>query len=81
MKHKNGEKLSDDELIKTALDHMAEALCFLFETQDREGQALAFMLDSAIKYGTVVLAGGDVLDASADFTRWEKNRRNYRIEL
>ena len=60
----NGVKLSDDELIKNALDHLAEACAFLFETEDREGHALAFMVDSALKYGEVVRRGEDVLLAT-----------------
>lgn len=63
--------LSEQEIIKTALDHLAESLCWVYETKSPEGHALAFMVDSAVKYGQVIMRGDDVLLASADYTEYE----------
>lgn len=65
-------KLQDKENLKHALDHMAEALCGLFETFDPKYQAVAFMLDSTIKLGTVILHEGSILDASANWEEYEQ---------
>lgn len=71
MQDENGMILSDKDLLKEALGHMSEALCFLFETNDPLYQSVAFSLDSAIKLGTVVLHDGSILDASASWQDFE----------
>lgn len=67
----NGIKLTDKEILKGALDHMAEALCHLFETDHPIFQSIAFMLDSTIKLGTVILNDGSILDASSNWEKYE----------
>lgn len=72
MQNENGTILTDKELLREALDHMAEALCFLFETEDPLYHSLAFMCDSTIKLGTVILNDGDrILDAGANWEGYE----------
>lgn len=67
----NGIKLTDKEILKGALDHMGEALCHLFETEEPIFQSVAFMLDSAIKLGTVIFNDGSILDASSNWEEYE----------
>ena len=68
----NVRDLTEKEILKTALDHMAEALCFAFELQTPEGEAVAFMLDSVVKYAQVVYHGDSPKDASCDYTQYEQ---------
>jgi hypothetical protein len=72
MKDENGKELSEKELIKDALGLLSEACVPLFETESIEGQALAFMVDSALKYGQVVYRDKDVLSAAADYNSFEE---------
>ncbi len=72
MTDENDKKLEEKELIKETLDNLANALCFVYETESNEGHALAFMVDSALKYGQVILRGHNVLSASADYTTYEQ---------
>lgn len=72
MKNENGEIANETDKIKWALDHLSEALCFLYETESDVGNALAFMVDSAVKYGQVVMRGHDVLFASSDYSAYEQ---------
>ena len=71
MQDENGKKVTEKEKLKYALDHLSESLCLLYETETDVGHALAFMVDSAVKYGQVVYRGDNVLSASADYTRYE----------
>ena len=66
-------KLTEEELIKEALNLMGEALCFAYETKTDAGHAFAFLLDNAIKYGQVIMRGDNVLSASADYTAYENS--------
>ncbi len=72
MRDENGNELSEQEIIKDALNHLAEGLCFAYELQSDEGRAFAFMLDSVVKYGQVIMRGDDVLLAAADYTGYEQ---------
>ncbi len=65
-------ELSEKQLIQAALDHMSEALALAFETQSDQGHALCWMIDNAIKYGTVICHAGNVLSATADYTAYEQ---------
>jgi hypothetical protein len=65
------QRLEEKEFIRDALDHLAEALCFAYETKTSEGNALAFMIDSAVKYGQVIYRDHDVLSAASDYTAYE----------
>jgi hypothetical protein len=67
------EELSDNELLTIALGHIGESLCALYETKGKEYQALAFMVDSCVKLGTVLLNEDDILSASADYTAYENS--------
>ena len=71
MNDENGNKVSEKEIIKVSLDMLAEACCLLFETESPEGHALAFMVDSAMKYGQVIYRDDNVLSAAADYTGYE----------
>lgn len=51
---------------------LSDACCILFETNDEESHALAFMVDAALKYGTVISRGDNVLTAAADFSSYEE---------
>lgn len=72
MRDENGVTLTDKEILKEALNHMSEALCFLFETENELCQSIAFMLDSTIKLGTVIYNDGCILDASANWEAYER---------
>ncbi len=72
MRDENGIELSDREVLHEALNHMADALAFLFETDDPLYKSLAFMLDSVIKLGTVIYNDPDrILDATAVWQSYE----------
>ncbi len=84
MKDENGNDVSEKDTIKAALDHLAEACCFAFETETDTGHAFAFMIDSAIKYGQCILRDDDVLSASADYTAYENDiylRKRKHLEI
>jgi len=72
----NGKKLEDKEILKGALDHMAEALGHLFETKSTLCQSLAFSLDSLIKLGTVIYHDDDILNASCNWEKYEDELYN-----
>lgn len=71
MKDHQGNELSELDIIKGALEHLAEAVGHLYETTSPEGHALAAMAEAALKYGTVISRGDDVLTAIADMTAYE----------
>lgn len=71
MKDEHGNKITEKELMQAALDHVAEALCLLYETETDTGHAAAFMCDSLVKYLQVVYRDHNVLSASADYTKYE----------
>ena len=68
----NGNEMSDKEILKSALDHLAEACCFLYEIEDESFHSLGFMVDSCLKLGTVLLNDGNVLNAAADYSAYEQ---------
>ena len=74
MKDENGKVMTEDEKLKAALDLLSDACCILFETQHEPSHALAFMVDSALKYGQVIYRGDDVLSAAADYSAYEEKR-------
>jgi hypothetical protein len=76
-----GREMTDKEIISVALEHLSEACCFLFETESSEGNALAFMVDSALKYGQVVIRDDDPLSAAADYTAYENKKYNEHKKL
>lgn len=51
--------LPEDEILASALGHLAEACVFFFEMESDHGIAMAFMSDSLIKYGEAILKGRD----------------------
>lgn len=72
MKDNLGIEITEKELIKKALCHLSDACSYLFETNSEAGNALAFMVDSSLKFGQVIYRGDDVLLASADYTKYEE---------
>jgi hypothetical protein len=80
-----GNKLSEKDILKTALDHLGEACCFLYETESDQCHALAFIVDSALKLGQVIHRDDDILSASADYTAYEnecfkKHKANKKVK-
>ena len=73
MQDEKGNTLTEKEIIKTALDHLSEACCFLFECESAEAQAAAFMADMALKYTNVIYNGDCPLEAACDFTAYEQS--------
>jgi len=55
------EALSNEEVFKTGMDHLAESACWFFEVETPEGKAMAFMVDSLLRYGERVVKGLDIL--------------------
>jgi hypothetical protein len=64
--------MNERQLLKHALDHIAEAISALYETTTTEYQAFCFVVDSALKLGTVLYHGDSILDASANWESYEK---------
>jgi hypothetical protein len=50
MLDENGVELSEEEIMKDGLNHLAEACCFFYELESEEGIAMAFMADSLYRY-------------------------------
>jgi len=67
-------KLSEKKLLQEALFCLSDALTALYETKTKEGQSLCFMVDSCLKYGTVIFRGDNILDASADYSAYEEKQ-------
>ncbi len=67
-------KMSEKKLLTEALFCLSDALTSLYETKTKEGQSLCFMVDSCLKYGTVIFRGDDILEASADYSGYEERR-------
>jgi hypothetical protein len=59
MRYRNGEKVSDEQLLKDGLGHISEGSAFLFEIESDVGKALAFMVDNLIRYGEHILNNRD----------------------
>ena len=74
MKDENGKDLTDKEVLKYALDDLGNACCSLYELEDEMYHSLAFMVDSCLKLGTVLINGDNILSASADYTNYEHER-------
>lgn len=69
---KDGKEMTEKEMIKESLDLLSDACCFLFETESDVGQSLAFMVDSALKYGQVIYRDDRILDAACDYQAYEE---------
>lgn len=67
-----GLEMTEKEIIKEALDHLAEVCCLAFELESDEGHAFAWMVDSAIKYAQVIYRDDNVLRAACDYTAYEE---------
>lgn len=80
MKDENGVVLSENEILKTALDHIAEACCFLFELESDRGQAVAWMADSLLKYGNVVYNDDCPIMASCDYQKYEERKYQEKVK-
>ncbi len=65
-------KPTEKELISYALDDLAEALAKGFELNSPEGKAFAFMIDSTLKYGQVIMRRDCPLYATSDYTAYEQ---------
>lgn len=65
-------KLTEKELIFHALTDLSEAAAKGFELTTPEGKAFAFMIDTAMKYGQVVMRGDCPLHATCDYTAYEQ---------
>ena len=63
--------MSDQQLMKMALDHLAEALAFLYEIETDVGIAAATMVDNSIKYLYPIYHGDDPRDSSSNFDSYE----------
>lgn len=55
MNDEKGNVLSEEEVLKDALNHLSETCCFAFELDGPEGIAFAVMCDNALKYGQAIL--------------------------
>lgn len=64
--------MTQKELLKNCLDILAEANASVFELKSREGKALAFLLDSALKYGTILYHDKDFIDGTVRFDKVEE---------
>jgi hypothetical protein len=72
MKDINNLQLTEQDKIKCAMDHIAEACCFLFECESPAGEAAAFMADSLLKYANVIFNGDSPLKAACDYNAYEE---------
>lgn len=70
----NGKVMSEKEILKASLDHIAEAAGFLFECESIELKSLAFHVDSILKLGTVLVNDDCPLDAACDYTKYENEK-------
>lgn len=59
MKDENGNTVPEKEILKEALDHLAEANFFLYDLESAEGIAMACMLNGVIHYGESIYRGLD----------------------
>jgi hypothetical protein len=64
--------MDEKEIIIESMTLLSEACCNLFELKSPEGKALAFMVDSALKYAQVIYRDDDPLLAAADYTAYEE---------
>lgn len=71
MKDENGNEVSEKDIIKEILNLLSEACANAFELKSDNGQSLAFMVDSVLKYGQVIYNGDSPIDATCDYTSYE----------
>ena len=76
MKDENGKELSEKEIIHEILSQLSNICCFAFELESDQGQSFAWLIDSAIKYGTIIYNGDNVLLAACDFAKYEESLYN-----
>ena len=84
MKDENGNDVTDKELMKEALNHLANAICLLFEAESKELKQFCFVVDSALKLGQVIYRDDDPLDAACDYAEYENKvylRNKKHLEL
>jgi hypothetical protein len=72
MRHEDGHKMTEKEILKESMYLMTEVNCLLFETTTDNGIAAAWMADSLIKYLQVIYHGDDVLLAAAEYKEYEE---------
>jgi hypothetical protein len=64
--------MSEKDILKEALELMADVCSLLFETESEVGKGAAFMADALLKYINVIHKDGDVLSAAADYQAYEE---------
>ena len=71
MQNEHGTEMTEVEIIREAMNLLADVNCLLYETKSPEAIAAAWMADCLLKYLQVIHRGDDVLLASADYTSYE----------
>lgn len=59
MQDENGKEMSDEEITQIGVDLLSDACCFLYEVEDEQVIALAFMVDSALRYAQAIMNDRD----------------------
>ena len=55
----DGSEMSEKEILKCGLEHLADACAFLYEIEDDAVIALAYMVDSLLKCSNAILNDAD----------------------
>jgi len=71
VKNEHGIEMTEKEIIKEAMNLLADVCCLLYETESPEAIAAAWMSDCLIKYLQVIHRGDNLLLASADYNEYE----------
>lgn len=62
-----GKLVSREEILKESLDMLSNVCCFLYELEDKEGIAFAFMADTALRYGQAIYYEKDPRRSEEDY--------------
>jgi hypothetical protein len=81
MKNIDGTEMSDKEIMKVALDHIADAACFLFEINSDEGIAAAFMCDTLLHYVSAIYKDRDPRLSEDDYNDLNEDKDLLGIDL
>lgn len=74
MVDEEGNELSEKEILKTAMDHIAEACCFLFECDSPEIQVIGALADTLLKLGNVIMHDESPLTASVGYDEFAEQK-------
>ena len=66
-----GVSLTEEEILHEVGNYISDACCLAFELETDLGKGIAFMLDSMLKLVYVAKTGGNPLDATDDFEKYE----------